>query len=66
MKPPPILIVHSDPRDLAKLAAILTEGRYNVLQATGYPEAAASLPGIVAGWWSCRPFRRATRTATSS
>ena len=43
MKPPPILIVHSDPRDLAKLAAILTEGRYNVLQATGYPEAAAIL-----------------------
>src|SRR5659263_644171 len=43
MKPPPILIVHSDPRDRAKLAAILTEGRYNVLQATGYPEAAAIL-----------------------
>src|SRR5659263_494079 len=43
MKPPPILIVHSDPRDLAKLAAILTEGRYTVLQATGYPEAAAIL-----------------------
>jgi signal transduction histidine kinase len=43
MKPPTVLIVDSDPRDLAKLAAILAEGRYSVLQATGYPEAAAIL-----------------------
>ena len=43
MKSPTVLIVDSDPRDLAKLAAILAEGRYSVLQATGYPEAAAIL-----------------------
>jgi signal transduction histidine kinase len=43
MKPPSILIVDSDPRDPAKLAAILTEARYTVLQAAGYPEAAAIL-----------------------
>jgi signal transduction histidine kinase len=43
MKPPTVLIVDSDPRDLAKHAAILAEARYTVLQATGYPEAAAIL-----------------------
>jgi signal transduction histidine kinase len=43
MKPPTILIVDSDPRDLAKHAAILEEARYTVLQTTGYPEAAAIL-----------------------
>ena len=40
---PTVLIVDSDPRDLAKHAAILTEARYTVLQATGFPEAAAIL-----------------------
>jgi signal transduction histidine kinase len=43
MKSPPVLIIDSDPRELAKHAAILSEGRYTVLQATGYPEAAAIL-----------------------
>ena len=43
MKSPPILIVDSDPRDLAKHAAILTEARYTVMQAAGYPEALAIL-----------------------
>jgi len=43
MKPPTVLIVDSNPRDLAKIAAILEEGRYTVLQATAYPEAAEIL-----------------------
>jgi signal transduction histidine kinase len=43
MKSPTVLIVDSDPRDLAMLAAFLAEARYTVLQATGYPEAAAIL-----------------------
>ncbi len=43
MKTPPILIVDPDPRDLATHAAILTEARYTVLQATGFPEAAEIL-----------------------
>ncbi|MDA8177986.1 MAG: sensor histidine kinase [Desulfobacteria bacterium] len=43
MKPPTVLIVDSDPREMAKLAAILTEARYTVQQATGYPEAAGIL-----------------------
>lgn len=43
MKSPIVLIVDSDSRDLAKLAAILAEGRYTVLQATDYTEAAAIL-----------------------
>ena len=43
MKAPPILIVDSNPRDLAKHAAILTEARYTVMQAAGYPEALAIL-----------------------
>ena len=43
MKPPNVLIVDSDPQELAKHAAILAEGRYTVLQATGYTEAAAVL-----------------------
>ena len=43
MKPPSVLIVDSDPQDLAKHAAILAEGRYTVLQATGCPEAVAIL-----------------------
>ena len=43
MKSPTVLIVDSDPRDMAKHAAILTEGRYTVLQATAFPEAAAIL-----------------------
>jgi signal transduction histidine kinase len=43
MPPPAVLIVDSDPRDLAKHAEILAEGRYTVLRATGYPDAAAIL-----------------------
>ena len=43
MAAPSILIVDSDPRDLAKHAGILTEARYTVLKATGYAEAAAIL-----------------------
>lgn len=43
MNPPPVLIVGSDPKDLAKHAAILAEARYTVLQATGFQEAAAIL-----------------------
>jgi signal transduction histidine kinase len=43
MKPPAVLIVDSDPRDLAKHAAILAEARYTVLQATGYREAVGIL-----------------------
>src|SRR5512141_1611483 len=43
MNPPAVLIVDSDPRDLAKHAAILTEARYTVLQATGTPEAVGIL-----------------------
>jgi signal transduction histidine kinase len=43
MKSPNVLIVDSDPRERAKHAAILAEGRYTVLQAAGYPEAAAIL-----------------------
>jgi signal transduction histidine kinase len=43
MKSPTVLIVDSDPRELAKHATILAEGRYTVLQAPGYPEAAAIL-----------------------
>ena len=41
MKPPTVLIVDSNPEDLAKYAGILEEARYTVLQAAGYPEAAA-------------------------
>ena len=43
MKPPTVLIVDSNPQDLATHAAILEEGRYTVLQATGVAEAAAIL-----------------------
>ena len=43
MKLPPVLIVDTNPQDLAEHAAILAESRYTVLQATGYPEAAAIL-----------------------
>ena len=43
MKTPTVLIVDSDPRELAKHAAILGEARYTVLQATGCPEAAGIL-----------------------
>jgi signal transduction histidine kinase len=43
MKSPTVLIVDSDPRDLAKHAGILTEARYTVLQATGCPEAVGIL-----------------------
>ena len=43
MKPPPVLIVDSNTQDLATHAAILEEGRYTVLQATGVAEAAAIL-----------------------
>jgi signal transduction histidine kinase len=43
MKSPTVLIIDSDPRERAKHAAILAEGRYTVLQATGYPEADAIL-----------------------
>jgi signal transduction histidine kinase len=43
MKSPPVLIVDSNPRELAELAAILAAGRYTVLHAAGFPEAAAIL-----------------------
>ncbi len=43
MKLPNVLIVDSDPGDLAKHAAILEEGRYTVLQATTVAEAATIL-----------------------
>ena len=43
MKPPTVLIVDSNPRDLAKHAAILAEARYTVLQAAGCPEATGIL-----------------------
>jgi len=43
MKSPTVLIVDSNPRDLAKHAAILKEARYAVLQATGCAEAAGIL-----------------------
>jgi signal transduction histidine kinase len=43
MKPPTVLIVDSNPADLAARAAILAEARYTVLQATAFPEAAAIL-----------------------
>src|SRR4030042_1845563 len=43
MKSPTVLIVDSHPRELAKHAEILAEGRYTVLKATGFPEAAAIL-----------------------
>lgn len=43
MNLPTALIVDSDTRDLAKHAAILTEARYVVLQATGCPEAVGIL-----------------------
>jgi signal transduction histidine kinase len=39
MKPPSVLIVDSDPQEMAKHATILKEARYTVLQATGCPEA---------------------------
>jgi len=43
MKSPTVLIVDSNPQDLAKHAAILEEGRYPVLRAAGVPEALAIL-----------------------
>jgi len=43
MKTPTVLIVDSNPRDLAKHAAILKEARYAVLEATGCAEAAGIL-----------------------
>jgi signal transduction histidine kinase len=43
MKPPAVLIVDSNPRDLVKLAAILTEARYIVHQASGLAEASGIL-----------------------
>ena len=43
MKSPTVLIVDSNPGDLAKLAAILVEARYTVLQATKYTEASGIL-----------------------
>ena len=43
MKSPTVLIVDSNPRDLAKHAAILAEARYTVLQATVCTEAAGIL-----------------------
>ena len=43
MKHPTVLIVDSDPRDLAKHAAILSEARYIVLQASGIAEASGIL-----------------------
>jgi signal transduction histidine kinase len=43
MKAPTVLIIDSNPRDLATHAAILAGARYSILQATGYPEAASIL-----------------------
>jgi signal transduction histidine kinase len=43
MKSPTVLIINSDPQDLAKHAAILTEARYTVLEAAGFPEATSIL-----------------------
>jgi signal transduction histidine kinase len=43
MKPPSVLIVDSNPQDLATHAAILEEAHYTVLQATGVAEAVAIL-----------------------
>jgi len=43
MKSPTVLIVDSNRRDLARLAAILEEGRYKVLQATRCAEAVGIL-----------------------
>ena len=43
MKPPTVLIVDPNPQDMATHAAILEEGRYTVLQATGVAEAVAIL-----------------------
>ena len=43
MKSPTVLIVDSNPQDLANHASILAEAHYTVLQATGFPEAAAIL-----------------------
>jgi signal transduction histidine kinase len=43
MKSPTVLIVDSDPRDLAEHAAILSEARYVVLQASGIAEASGIL-----------------------
>src|SRR4030042_2838225 len=43
MKSPTVLIGDPDPKELAKHAEILAEGRYTVLQATGFPEAATIL-----------------------
>jgi signal transduction histidine kinase len=43
MNSPSVLIVDSDPKDLAKHAAILAKAHYMVLQATDFPEAAAIL-----------------------
>jgi signal transduction histidine kinase len=43
MKHPTVLIVDSDPRKLAKHAAILSEGRYIVHKATGLAEASGIL-----------------------
>jgi DNA-binding NtrC family response regulator len=43
MKHPTVLIVDSDPRELAKHAAILSEARYVVHKATGLAEASGIL-----------------------
>ncbi len=43
MKSPTVLIVDSNPRDLANYSAVLTEARYPVLQAAECPEAAEIL-----------------------
>ena len=43
MKSPTVLIVDSNPRDLAKLAAILEEARYTVLQAGKFTDAVGIL-----------------------
>jgi signal transduction histidine kinase len=43
MKSPTVLIVDSNPRDLAKYSAFLTEARYTVLQAAECPEAVGIL-----------------------
>jgi signal transduction histidine kinase len=43
MKAPTVLIIDSNPQDLATHAAILAGARFSVLQATGFQEAAAIL-----------------------
>jgi signal transduction histidine kinase len=45
MKPPPVLIVDSNPRDLAEIAGILEKARYTVLQSTKCTESIEIIAG---------------------